>query len=86
MTVPTHLSLAHEHRLESPIHKGVISTNPRIELFAGASGSTNLQIWRSNGQVVAKNSQRGNVATVDAISWRPDGMRSKLGNLRVEYD
>ncbi|KAJ1335436.1 anaphase-promoting complex subunit 4 [Microdochium nivale] len=79
MTVPTHLSLAHEHRLESPIHKGVISTNPRIELFAGASGSTNLQIWRSNGQVVAKNSQRGNVATVDAISWRPDGLFVAVG-------
>lgn len=71
---PAKLDSACEHRLESAIHKDLITSNPQIELFAGAAGSTNLQIWRSNGQVVAKNSQRGNRETVDALRWRPDGM------------
>ncbi|KAH7037837.1 anaphase-promoting complex, cyclosome, subunit 4-domain-containing protein [Microdochium trichocladiopsis] len=79
MALSTHLSTAHEHRLDTPIHKSLISSNPRIELFAGASGPTTLQIWRSNGQVVAKNAQRGNRETVNALQWRPDGLFLAVG-------
>lgn len=62
-----------ETRLDPKPHGGLLTYNPSIELFARAAGPTSLQIWRSNGQVVAKVSQRGERETVQAIRWKADG-------------
>ncbi|KAI5859345.1 anaphase-promoting complex, cyclosome, subunit 4-domain-containing protein [Durotheca rogersii] len=63
----------YESRLDPPPHDGLLTYNPSIELFAGAAGPASLQIWRSNGQVVTKISQRGERDTVDALRWKADG-------------
>ncbi|KAI0202763.1 anaphase-promoting complex, cyclosome, subunit 4-domain-containing protein [Astrocystis sublimbata] len=73
MTESIQLRLVDEPRLESRLHDGIITYNPTIELFAGAASPTRLQIWRGNNQVVTKNSQRGERATVQAVHWKPDG-------------
>lgn len=73
MTEPIQLGLLDDARLEPRLNSGVIAYNPTIELFAGAAGSTTLQIWRTNNQVVTKNSQRGERESVQAICWKPDG-------------
>lgn len=73
MTEPIELGLVSESRLEPGLHEGIVTYNPTIELFAGAAGPTTLQIWRSNNQIVAKNSQRGEQASVQAVRWKPDG-------------
>ncbi|KAI0118914.1 anaphase-promoting complex, cyclosome, subunit 4-domain-containing protein [Nemania sp. FL0031] len=80
MTEPIKLSLVHESRLEPKLHNGgIITYNPTIELFAGVAGPTTLQIWRSNNQIVAKSSQRGDRVSVQAIRWKPDGQFLAVG-------
>ncbi|KAI1426225.1 anaphase-promoting complex, cyclosome, subunit 4-domain-containing protein [Xylaria sp. FL1777] len=79
MTEPIELGLVDESRLEPRLHGGLVTYNPTIELFAGAAGPTTLQIWRANNQIVAKNSQRGERATVQAVRWKPDGQFLAVG-------
>ncbi|KAI1743615.1 anaphase-promoting complex, cyclosome, subunit 4-domain-containing protein [Xylaria scruposa] len=79
MTEPIELGLIDESRLEPRLHDGIVTYNPTIELFAGAAGPTTLQIWRANNQVVAKHSQRGEQASVQAVRWRPDGQFLAVG-------
>ncbi|KAI1149009.1 anaphase-promoting complex, cyclosome, subunit 4-domain-containing protein [Nemania diffusa] len=79
MTEPIELGLVSESRLEPGLHEGIVTYNPTIELFAGAAGPTTLQIWRSNNQIVAKNSQRGEQASVQAVRWKPDGQFLAVG-------
>ncbi|KAJ8120497.1 hypothetical protein ONZ43_g2809 [Nemania bipapillata] len=79
MTEPIKLGLLNESRLEPRLHEGIVTYNPTIELFAGAAGPTALQIWRTNDQIVAKNSQRGEQASVQAIHWKPDGQFLAVG-------
>ena len=62
-----------ETRLDPKPHDCLLTYNPSIELFARAAGPTSLQVWRSNGQVVAKASQRGERETIQAIRWKADG-------------
>ncbi|EMR64639.1 putative anaphase-promoting complex component cut20 apc4 protein [Eutypa lata UCREL1] len=68
-----------ETRLDPKPHEGLLTCNPSVELFAIAAGPTSLQIWRSNGQVVAKVSQRGERETVQAIRWKTDGQFLAVG-------
>ncbi|KAI0527821.1 anaphase-promoting complex, cyclosome, subunit 4-domain-containing protein [Xylaria bambusicola] len=79
MTEPIELRLLHESRLEPRLHGGIVTYNPTIELFAGAAGPTTLQIWRANNQVVTKNSQRGDRASVQAVRWKSDGQFLAVG-------
>ncbi|KAI3343526.1 anaphase-promoting complex, cyclosome, subunit 4-domain-containing protein [Ustulina deusta] len=79
MTEPIELGLVDESRLEPRLHNGIVTYNPAIELFAGAAGPTTLQIWRANNQVVSKNSQRGERASVQAVRWKPDGQFLAVG-------
>ncbi|GAP86422.1 putative anaphase-promoting complex component Cut20 Apc4 [Rosellinia necatrix] len=79
MTEPIKLGLIHGSKLEHKLHGGIVTYNPTIELFAGAAGPTTLQIWRRNNQVVAKNSQRGERESVQAIRWKPDGQFLAVG-------
>ncbi|KAH8165819.1 hypothetical protein CIB48_g2440 [Xylaria polymorpha] len=79
MTETIELGLVDESRLEPRLHDGIVTYNPTIELFAGAAGPTTLQIWRANNQVVAKNSQRGERASVQAVRWKPDGQFLAVG-------
>ncbi|KAI0549467.1 anaphase-promoting complex, cyclosome, subunit 4-domain-containing protein [Xylaria curta] len=79
MTEPIELGLIDESRLEPKLHDGMVTYNPTIELFAGAAGPTTLQIWRANNQIVAKHSQRGERASVQAVRWRPDGQFLAVG-------
>ncbi|KAI1345917.1 anaphase-promoting complex, cyclosome, subunit 4-domain-containing protein [Xylaria sp. FL0043] len=79
MTEPIELSLVDQSRLEPRVHGGIVAYNPTIELLAGAAGPTTLQIWRANNQVVAKNSQRGERASVQAVRWKPDGQFLAVG-------
>ncbi|KAI5928736.1 anaphase-promoting complex component Cut20/Apc4 [Camillea tinctor] len=79
MTQPIELQLLSESRLDPPPRGGLLTYNPSIELFAGAAGSKTLQIWRSNGQVVTKSSQRGERDTVQAVQWKPDGQFLAVG-------
>ncbi|KAI0971677.1 anaphase-promoting complex, cyclosome, subunit 4-domain-containing protein [Xylaria arbuscula] len=79
MTEPIELSLVDESRLEPGLHGGIVTYNPTIELLAGAAGPATLQIWRANNQVVAKSSQRGEQASVQAVRWKPDGQFLAVG-------
>ncbi|KAI0147258.1 anaphase-promoting complex, cyclosome, subunit 4-domain-containing protein [Xylariaceae sp. FL1272] len=79
MTEPIELQLLSESRFEARVHQGLISYNPVVELFAGSAGPTNLQIWRSNNQLVTKSSLRGDKETVQAIHWKPDGQFLAVG-------
>ncbi|KAI1302643.1 anaphase-promoting complex, cyclosome, subunit 4-domain-containing protein [Xylaria venustula] len=79
MTEPIELSLVDESRLEPGLHGGIVTYNPAIELLAGAAGPATLQIWRANNQVVAKSSQRGERASVQAVRWKPDGQFLAVG-------
>ncbi|KAI1862462.1 hypothetical protein JX265_009176 [Neoarthrinium moseri] len=67
------LELLSEAKLDPRPHAGLLTYNPSIELFARAAGSRTLEIWRSNGQTVAKNSQKGERETVEALQWKADG-------------
>ena len=73
MTEPIELELLSNSQLEPRVHNGLLTYNPTIELFAGSAGSKALQIWRSNGQVVTKSSQRGEKDSVEALRWKADG-------------
>ncbi|RYO87821.1 hypothetical protein DL766_000724 [Monosporascus sp. MC13-8B] len=73
MNKPIELKLLGEAQLDPKPHAGLLTYNPTIELFARAAGPTNLQVWRSNGQIVAKVSQRGERESVQAIRWKADG-------------
>ncbi|KAL7627099.1 hypothetical protein AAE478_003875 [Parahypoxylon ruwenzoriense] len=73
MTEPIELKLLSESRLDPKTRNGLVTYNPSIELFAGAVEPKNLQIWRSNGQIVTKSSQRGERDTVQALRWKADG-------------
>lgn len=73
MTEPIELVLLSNSRLEPKPHNGLLTYNPTIELYAGAAGSKTLQIWRSNGQIVTKSSQRGEKDSVEALRWKADG-------------
>ncbi|KAI0419968.1 anaphase-promoting complex, cyclosome, subunit 4-domain-containing protein [Xylaria grammica] len=79
MTEPIELGLVDESRVEPKLYRGIVTYNPTIELFAGAAGPATLQIWRSNNQVVAKSSQRGEPASVQAVCWKPDGQFLAVG-------
>ncbi|RYP54554.1 hypothetical protein DL769_010329 [Monosporascus sp. CRB-8-3] len=72
MTKPIELKLFGETQLDPKPHGGLLTYNPSIELFARAAGPTSLQIWRSNGQVVARVSQRGERESVQALRWKAD--------------
>ncbi|KAI2637390.1 anaphase-promoting complex, cyclosome, subunit 4-domain-containing protein [Xylaria nigripes] len=73
MAEPIKLGLLSESRLESKLADGIVTYNPTVELFAGAAGPATLQIWRTNNQVVAKSTQRGERESVQAVRWKPDG-------------
>lgn len=73
MAEPIKVDLLSETKLDPKPHGGLLTYNPSIELFATAAGPRTLQIWRSNGQVVAKSSQRGEKESVEALQWKPDG-------------
>ncbi|KAI1082374.1 anaphase-promoting complex, cyclosome, subunit 4-domain-containing protein [Whalleya microplaca] len=79
MTEPIELELFGESKLDAQPREALLTYNPSIELFAGTSGPTTLQIWRSNGQVVSKNSQRGERDSVEAIRWKADGQFLAVG-------
>ncbi|KAI0014015.1 anaphase-promoting complex, cyclosome, subunit 4-domain-containing protein [Xylariaceae sp. FL0662B] len=79
MTEPIELELFGESRLDSQPRNTPLTYNPSIELFAGTSGSKTLQIWRSNGQIVSKSSQRGERDSVEAICWKADGQFLAVG-------
>ncbi|CAJ2506065.1 Uu.00g001950.m01.CDS01 [Anthostomella pinea] len=79
MTEPIQLKLASESRLDPKPHGGLLTYNPSIELFAGAAGPNTLQVWRSNGQVVIKSSQRGEREVVEAVRWKSDGQFLAVG-------
>ncbi|RYP31163.1 hypothetical protein DL767_005916 [Monosporascus sp. MG133] len=79
MTKPIELKLFGETQLDPKPYGGLITYNPSIELFARAAGPTSLQVWRSNGQVVAKVSQRGERESVQAIRWKADGQFLAVG-------
>jgi anaphase-promoting complex subunit 4 len=68
------LSLLSETRLDPKSHGGLLSYNPSIELFARAAGAKSLQIWRANGQCVVKSSQKGDKESVQALTWKADGI------------
>ncbi|KAI1824853.1 anaphase-promoting complex, cyclosome, subunit 4-domain-containing protein [Xylaria intraflava] len=73
MAEPIKLDLLSESKLEPALSGGIVSYNPTIELFAGAAGPATLQIWRTNNQVVAKSTQRGERESVQTVRWKPDG-------------
>ncbi|KAI1384528.1 anaphase-promoting complex, cyclosome, subunit 4-domain-containing protein [Hypoxylon trugodes] len=79
MTTPIELTLLSESRLDPKPHNGLLTYNPNIELFAGAAGSKTLQVWRSNGQIVTKSSQRGEKDSVEALHWKADGQFLAVG-------
>ncbi|KAI0395355.1 anaphase-promoting complex, cyclosome, subunit 4-domain-containing protein [Xylariaceae sp. FL0594] len=79
MAQPIELGLLSESKLEPRLHDGLITYNPTIELFAGAAGPSTLQVWRTNNQVVAKSSQRGEQESVQALRWKPDGQFLAVG-------
>ncbi|KAI0382736.1 anaphase-promoting complex, cyclosome, subunit 4-domain-containing protein [Hypomontagnella monticulosa] len=79
MTEPIELELLSNSQLEPRVHNSLLTYNPTIELFAGAAGSRALQIWRSNGQVVTKSSQRGEKDSVEALRWKADGQFLAVG-------
>ncbi|KAI1097365.1 anaphase-promoting complex, cyclosome, subunit 4-domain-containing protein [Jackrogersella minutella] len=79
MAEPIELTLLSKSRLDPRLHNGLVTYNPSIELFAGAAGSKTLHIWRSNGQVVTKNSQRGERDSVEALRWKSDGQFLAVG-------
>ncbi|KAK7918345.1 hypothetical protein PG985_010219 [Apiospora marii] len=79
MAEPIQLGLMSHTVLDPKIHDGMLTYNPTIELFAGAAGSKTLQIWRSNGQVVVKSSQRGEKESVQALRWKPNGQFLAVG-------
>ncbi|KAI8634954.1 anaphase-promoting complex, cyclosome, subunit 4-domain-containing protein [Xylariaceae sp. FL1651] len=79
MAKPIELGLLSESRLEPRLHGRILTYNPTIELFAGAASPTTLHIWRSNSQIVAKSSQRGERETVQAVRWRADGQFLAVG-------
>ncbi|KAK6851835.1 Anaphase-promoting complex component Cut20/Apc4 [Apiospora arundinis] len=79
MAEPVELKLMSDTVLDPKIHDGMLTYNPTIELFAGAAGSKTLQIWRSNGQVVVKSSQRGEKESVQALRWKPNGQFLAVG-------
>ncbi|KAI3337047.1 anaphase-promoting complex, cyclosome, subunit 4-domain-containing protein [Xylariaceae sp. AK1471] len=79
MTEPVELGLLSESRLEPRLQSGIVTYNPTIELFAGAAGPATLQIWRTNNQIVAKSSQRGEQELVQAARWKPDGQFLAVG-------
>lgn len=60
-------------RLDPKPYGGLLTCNPGIELFARAAGPKTLEVWRSNGQTVVQNSQKGAKETVDALRWKTDG-------------
>lgn len=67
------LRLFGENRLDPKPHDGLLTYSPSVELSARAAGPNTLQIWRSNGQTVAKSSQRGERESVQALRWKADG-------------
>lgn len=71
--VPKQLGLLNHAKLEASVHGGFLTCNPIIELYAGAAGPKTLQIWRNEGQVVVKSSQRGEKESVQALCWKADG-------------
>lgn len=71
--VPKPLGLLNHAKLEPGVHAGLLTCNPVIELYAGAAGPKTLQIWRNEGQVVVKSSQRGEKESVQALCWKADG-------------
>ncbi|ORY69465.1 anaphase-promoting complex component Cut20/Apc4 [Pseudomassariella vexata] len=73
MSEPIQLETLGETRLDPKPHGELLTYNPSIELFARAAGPKSLQIWRSNGQVVVKSSQRGEKESVEALRWKTDG-------------
>ncbi|KAK8061034.1 anaphase-promoting complex component cut20 apc4, partial [Apiospora hydei] len=79
MAEPIQLGLMSHTVLDPKIHDGMLTYNPTIELFAGAAGSKTLQIWRSNGQLVVKSSQRGEKESVQALCWKPNGQFLAVG-------
>ncbi|KAK7938105.1 anaphase-promoting complex component Cut20/Apc4 [Apiospora aurea] len=79
MAEPIQLGLTSHTVLDPKIRDGMLTYNPTIELFAGAAGSKTLQIWRSNGQLVVKSSQRGEKESVQALRWKPNGQFLAVG-------
>ncbi|KAK8022140.1 Anaphase-promoting complex component Cut20/Apc4 [Apiospora rasikravindrae] len=79
MAKPVQLGLMSHTVLDPKIHDGMLTYNPTIELFAGAAGARTLQIWRSNGQLVVKSSQRGEKESVQALRWKPNGQFLAVG-------
>lgn len=79
MTEPIELTLFSESRLDPKPHNGLITYNPTIELFAGAAGPKALHIWRSNGQVVTKSSQRDERDSLETLRWKADGQFLAVG-------
>lgn len=81
MAEPVKLQAMSDAVLDPKIHDGMLTYNPTIELFAGAAGSKTLQIWRSNGQVVVKSSQRGEKESVQALRWKPNGKHASTSHI-----
>ncbi|KAI0022065.1 anaphase-promoting complex, cyclosome, subunit 4-domain-containing protein [Xylariomycetidae sp. FL0641] len=79
MSQPAELRLFSETRLDPKAQGDLLVCNPRIELFASAAGPKTLQIWRSNAQVVAKSSQRGERESIEAVRWKADGQFLAVG-------
>ncbi|KAI1376808.1 anaphase-promoting complex, cyclosome, subunit 4-domain-containing protein [Hypoxylon crocopeplum] len=79
MAEPIELKLLSESQLDPKPCDGFITHNPSLGLFAGAAGSKTLQIWRSNGQVVTKSSQRSERDDVEALRWKADGQFLAVG-------
>ncbi|KAI1781496.1 anaphase-promoting complex, cyclosome, subunit 4-domain-containing protein [Hypoxylon cercidicola] len=79
MTETIELRLLSESRLDPQPRDGLLTYNPSVELYAGTAGSKTLQIWRYNGQVVAKSSQRGEKDSVETIRWKADGQFLAVG-------
>lgn len=73
MSSPGGLELLSEARLDPSPHGGRVLYNPTMELFAAPAGHKTLQVWRAEGQVVAKIRQRGESDTVEALQWKADG-------------
>ncbi|XXG96668.1 hypothetical protein Hte_002958 [Hypoxylon texense] len=79
MTETIELRLLSESRLDPKARDGLLTYNPSVELVAGTAGPQTLQIWRSNGQVVTKSSQRGEKDSVETLRWKADGQFLAVG-------
>ncbi|KAK0621351.1 anaphase-promoting complex, cyclosome, subunit 4-domain-containing protein [Bombardia bombarda] len=66
-----HLRLFSMSKVSTPVTNGHFACNPVVDLTATVGEGNELYIWRANGQVVSRHTERNQ--KVDAIKWKEDG-------------